>query len=75
VIGYRFHCCGARSISDDPRREGKGSALEPPPNGAEVSEIEAMRDRSCGARVQGGEHFAAQEKVIGRRFKLSGGVA
>lgn len=75
MIGYRFHCCSAWTISDDSRREGRGSAHDPPPNREEVSEIEAMRDRSCGARVHGGDHFAAQEEIIGRTFKLSGGVA
>jgi hypothetical protein len=55
-----------------------GSALEPPPNGDEVSEIEAMHDRKCGARLQRRGASAAQLGVIGpawNSFELAGGVA
>jgi hypothetical protein len=55
VIGYQINRGSAWTFSDDQRQGGEGSALEPPPNGEEASEIEAMHDRQCGARLQRGD--------------------
>ena len=75
MIGYRFHRCSAWTIADDPRREGRVHRLTLRP-----MEKRYPRLKQCGTGVarqgvQGGEHFAEQEEVIGRSFKLSGGVA
>jgi hypothetical protein len=75
VIGYRFHRCSAWTIADNPRRAGRVQRLSLRP-----MEKRSPRLKQCGTEVtrpgvQGGEHFAAQEEVIGRGFKLSGGVA
>lgn len=75
MIGYRFHRCSAWTISDDPRREGRVQRMSLRP-----IEKRYPRLKQCGteAAEQGcmeGIIFAAQEEIIGRTFKLSGGVA
>jgi hypothetical protein len=44
----------------------EGSAVEPPPNGDDVSEIEAMHEKNCGARLHAKRgSCVAQKGVIG----------
>jgi hypothetical protein len=55
VIGYHFRRGSAWTFSGDLLLGGAGLALEPPPNGEEVSEMKAMHDDNCGARLQRGD--------------------
>ena len=52
MIGYHFRRGSAWTFSGDLLLGGAGLALEPPPNGEDVSEMKAMHDRICGARLE-----------------------
>jgi hypothetical protein len=43
----------------------EGSAVEPPPNGDHVSEIEAMHEKNCGARLQRGGVLLRRKESLG----------